>query len=115
MLDVFNDQVDAFIKEDVGRLVNNVSDDFKYFYISSDELVLEVEGKDQFEKSMRAYFGRGRKVFSKIESYFIDKNRITFKEIVSHKNKNGETVSSSAIGTYEIKNGKITRSWYFVD
>ncbi len=115
VLSVFSDQVDAFNKADVDRLVSNVSDDFKYFYISSDELTLEVQGKDKFRKSMESYFSRGRKVVSKIECYLIEKNRISFREVVSHKNQKGETVSSSALGIYEIRNGKITRSWYFVD
>lgn len=115
LLKVFNDQVDAFNKQDVKRLVENVSEDFKYFYITSNELVLEVEGKEKFEKSMTAYFSSGRKVLSTIEDYTIDGNRISFKEVVSHLNKEGERVYSSALGVYEIKEGKIVRSWYFID
>ena len=115
ILKVFDGQIMAFNNQDVEKLVENVSEDFKYFYITSNELVLEVEGKEKFKQSIMSYFSSGRKVLSEIESYDIVGNKISFKERVSHLNKKGERVYSSAIGVYEIKNSKITRSWYFID
>ncbi|MEX0289519.1 MAG: nuclear transport factor 2 family protein [Flavobacteriaceae bacterium] len=114
-LKLLNDQVAAFNEQDIDKLVENVSEDFKYFYLTSDELLLEVSGKEKFRKSMEAYFGSGRKVLSTIDDYTIDGNRISFKETVSHLNNSGERVYSSALGIYEVKNDKITRSWYFID
>ena len=115
MVNLFNDQIEAFNKKDVSRLVENVSEDFKYFYITSNELVLEAAGKEKFRQSMEAYFGSGYEVTSKIISHEVVGNKISFKEEVSYLNKEGKRVYSSALGTFEIKNGKITRSWYFVD
>lgn len=115
LLRVLNDQVVAFNKGDVERLVNNVSEDFKWYSLTSDTLIIEVTGKHNFKKSMENYFRSGRKVTSTIDSYSIDGDRISFREVVSHKNKSGEKVSSSAMGIYEIKEGKITRAWYFID
>ncbi len=112
---VLQDQFEAFNTGDIERLVANVSDDFKWFYITSDTLLLEVKGKDAFRKGMESYFGAGVKVNSEIESYAIEGNRISFKEVVSHKNKNGELVSSSAMGIYQLKDEKIFRAWYFID
>lgn len=115
ILNVLKSQVEAFNSQDVDKLVANVSDDIKYFYITPDQLLQEVEGKENFRKSMQAYFDSGIKVFSKIEDYVIEGNRISFKEVVSYTNKKGKKVSASSLGVYQIVNGKITRTWYFTD
>ncbi len=113
--DVLKDQFDAFNTGDIERLVANISDDFKWFYITSDTLLLEVRGKEAFRKGMESYFSAGVKVNSAIKEYAIEGNRISFKEVVSHKNKKGELVSSSAMGIYELKDEKIFRAWYFIN
>ena len=64
---------------------------------------------------MEGYFKSGRKVFSSIDEYAIDGNRISFKEVVRHKDKSGKTDSSSAMRIYEIRGGRIYRAWYFID
>ena len=115
LLQLLNDQVDAFNQQDIKRLVANVTEDFKYLYLTADELILETEGKENFKKAMITYFKPGNKPFSVIKNYAIDGNRISFKEVVSHKNKDGHTVSSSAMGIYQFKNDKIFRAWYFID
>jgi len=115
LLSLLNDQVDAFNQQDVEKLVKNVTDDMKYFYITADELIIETSGKQAFEAAMINYFQSGRKPRSVIESYVIDGNRISFKEVVSHQNKKGETVSSSAMGVYAYVGDKIYRAWYFID
>lgn len=112
---IFNDQVDAFNQGDIDRLVNNVAEDFKWFYLSSDTLILEIEGRENFKTSMEAYFASGIKVQSQIEEYVIDGKRISFKEVVRYKNKEGKTIASSAMGIYEIHDDKIYRAWYFLD
>ncbi len=113
ILSVLENQIKAFNQSNVEELVNNVSDDFKFYYITSNELLLEVDGKEQFRKSMNEYFKDGFKVTSKITDHSVLGNRISFKEEVSYKNAKGNLVSSFALGIYEIKNNKITRAWYF--
>lgn len=115
ILDVLYDQVDAFNKGDIDRLVKNVSDDFKWFSITSDTMMINVSGKQNFRTSMINYFADGRKVHSSIEQYAIVGNRVSFREVVSHKGKDGQDVSSSAMGIYEIEDGRIRRAWYFID
>jgi len=115
LMRVFNDQVEAFNEGNVDRLTANVTDDFKWFSLTADTLLLEVEGKENFRQSMKYYFPAGRKSVSTIEQYAVDGERISFREVVSHQNKAGETVSSSAMGIYQIQNGKISRAWYFID
>ncbi len=108
------DQFDAFNKGDIERLVNNVTDDFKWFYLSSDSLMLEVEGKENFKASMKNYFADRIPGFSRIEEYAVDAGRVSFKEVISHRNKEGKEVESSALGIYEVRKGKISRAWYFL-
>ncbi|PHS20624.1 MAG: hypothetical protein COA86_01370 [Kangiella sp.] len=116
LIDLFNDQVDAFNKKDIKRLVNNVSEDFIWFSITSNELLIETKDKASFKMAMENYYkNKNRNSFSKIEGYTIDGDRISFKEVVSHRNKKGELVESSAMGVYEMKNNRIFRAWYFVD
>ncbi|MEQ8531512.1 MAG: nuclear transport factor 2 family protein [Imperialibacter sp.] len=115
LLKVFHDQVAAFNEGDVDRLTANVTDDFKWFSLTADTLLLEVAGKENFRLSMKYYFSAGKKSVSTIEQYAVDGERVSFREVVSHKNKAGETVSSSAMGIYQIRNGKISRAWYFID
>ncbi len=114
VLSIFNDQVDAFNKKDIDRLVNNVADDFKWFYITSDTLLLEVAGKENFKKSMENYFKGIPSIFSEIKGYAIDGNKISFREKVSWDGKKGR-VSQSCIGIYDIREGKIFRAWYFIE
>lgn len=115
LLKIFNDQIDAFNQRDIDRLVDNVSDDFKWYYIAPDTLVLEVAGKENFKASMEGYFQAVPTVLSSVEEYTVDGNRISFKEVVQYKKKNGETASASAMGVYEIREDKIYRAWYFMD
>jgi len=116
ILAIFNDQVEAYNQRDVARMVANVSDDFKWYSLTADQLLVETSGKSAFKKSMENYYrARSNKTTSVIESYLIDGNRISFKEVVSHKNPQGKQVTSSAMGIYQIKDGKVFRAWYFID
>ena len=109
------DQVDAFNKRDVARLVDNVSDDFKWFYLTPDSLLIEVSGREEFRASMESYFESTPPVASVISAHAIDGNRMSFQETVSYKSADGTPVSSSAMGIYQVDNDEITRAWYFID
>ncbi|MEO1033497.1 MAG: nuclear transport factor 2 family protein [Bacteroidota bacterium] len=115
ILGILYDQVEAFNNQDIDKLVENVSEDYKYYYVTSNQLIKEVEGKENFRKSMQSYFGSGIKVTSEIKSYVIEGNRISFREEVSYLNKDNKRVYASSLGVYQIIGGKITRSWYFMD
>ena len=116
ILELLKNQFEAFNNRNIEQLVNNVTDDFKWYSLTSDQLLVETADKESFKKAMISYYkSRPNKSTSVIESYTIDGNRVSFKEVVSHTNKKGETVSSSALGIYQMKNGKIFRAWYFID
>ncbi len=115
LLSLLNKQVTAFNQQDVKKLVGNVSEDMKYYYLTADELIIETSGKAAFEQAMINYFRSGHTPYSTIESHVIDGTRISFREVVSHLDKQGKKITSSAMGIYQYKDDKITRAWYFID
>ncbi len=112
---LLDQQIQALNEQDVESMIDNVSDDFKYYFISNDQLVLQTEGKASFKKSMQSYFNAVQSPQSTIDSYTIHGNRISFKEVISYKSNQGESKSASAMGIYQYKDNKIFRAWYFVD
>ena len=61
---------------------------------------------------MTGYFSHYENVKSTIQSTTISGNKISFEENVSWPEED-VIQEQSALGVYEIKNGKITRAWYF--
>ena len=115
LIKLLQDQFDAYNQRDIDRLVNNVTDDFKWYSLTADELFIEISGKANFKKSMQDYYdSRPQNIHSVIESYTLDGNRTSFREVVSRQTKDGKTKSSSAMGIYEFKEDKIYRAWYFI-
>ncbi|UTW60918.1 nuclear transport factor 2 family protein [bacterium SCSIO 12741] len=108
------DQVEAFKAGDVDRMTENVHDEFKWFYVTADTILLEVSGKKEFKKSMTGYFASIELVDSEIVKWVVDGNRISFQEKVSWNTSKG-TRSQTSMGIYQYKDGKIYRVWYFVD
>lgn len=113
--DVLEKQVKAFNNKDISVMTENLTNDFKWYTITDDSLVTEVSGKDNFKTNMIDYFKFYPEVKSEIEDYVIHKNRISFRESVKYKNKNGQTLISKALAIYEVRNNKIFRAWYFID
>ena len=78
LLSLLKDQVHAFNNQDVKKLVANVSNDMKYYYLTADELIIETSGKEAFHKAMTNYFKSGNKPHSVIKNHVIDGSRISF-------------------------------------
>lgn len=111
--DIVSEQVLAFNAGDVDRLVDQVSEDFKWYYIGSDTLLLELSGKEQFKANMSGYFSEVKSVHAEISEYAIDGNRMSFKEVVTYETVSGKKGSTSAMAVYEVQNDLIYRVWYF--
>ncbi|MEQ9300854.1 MAG: nuclear transport factor 2 family protein [Cyclobacteriaceae bacterium] len=111
---LLQEQIAAFNGRNIDALTANVSEDFKWYYIGTDSLFLEVSGKGQFRNNMESYFESIAEVKSEIAEYTIDNNRISFKEVVEYTTASGQTGKASAMGIYEVKDGLIFRAWYFL-
>ncbi len=110
---IVSEQVLAFNEGDIDRLVDQVSEDFKWYYIGSDTLLLELSGKEHFRTNMNGYFSQMKSVHSEITEYVIDGNRMSFKEVVTYETVSGKKGRTSAMAVYEVKNDLIFRVWYF--
>lgn len=106
-------QVEAFNNRDIEKLTSKISDDFKWYSVGGDTLILEVNGKEDFRKSMESYFINIISNDSEIVEFAIHEDRISFRETVKYKNSRGVSGVSSSMGVYQIKNGLIHRAWYF--
>lgn len=113
-LKVLQKQVEAFNSKDINSLVRNVTQDFKWYYIGSDSLILEVDGQEKFRTSMESYFNFISEVETVIDDYTVEGNKISFKETVHYQTSAGKEGSASAMAIYEIKDGLIFRVWYFL-
>ncbi|MCB0278834.1 MAG: nuclear transport factor 2 family protein [Calditrichaeota bacterium] len=116
ILDLVQQQVDAFNKRDIERLTENVSADFTWYSVSNDSSWVELSGKENFRHAMISYFeSRNYQITSSIHSYIISGNRLSFEEWVEHRNAAWQIVRSSALAIYQMNDGKIERAWYFVE
>jgi len=113
VLQTVKKQIKAFNGQNIQSLVDNVTEDFKWYYIGQDTLMLEVSGKIEFKKSMEGYFAQIKTVKSEIAGYTIDGNRMSFKEVVQYETFTGKKGTTSAMAVYEVKSGLIRRVWYF--
>lgn len=106
-------QVQAFNAKDIDEMMAQLHDDFKWYWITTDELVLEVAGKEAFQASMTSYYQSIPQVQSEIVERSVLGNRVSFVETVSYTNNKGNKGESSAMGMYEFKDGLIYRVWYY--
>ena len=89
-LKLLKEQITAFNNKDLETMLTNISDDFKWYGLSSDSLMIEASGKEEFEKSMKQYFKAISEINSKLADYIIIGNKISFIETVTYKNSKGE-------------------------
>lgn len=114
-IEILNAQVEAFNKKDIEALAANVTDDFKFFYVTADELLTETEGKEAFKKSMGNYYKHIVIIHSTIEEYVVQGSFISFREKVAYTTAEGKSGESSSMGVYQIKDGLISRAWYYIE
>ena len=55
-LELVKDQIDAFNERDIDRLIENISEDYIWFYVSDDSLITQVSGKESMRKAMEGYY-----------------------------------------------------------
>jgi len=106
-------QVKAFNEANLEKLGANVTEDFIYAYIDANALIKQSVGRDAFVSDMRGYFENVKEVKSEILNYTISGNTISFNEEVSWTGEKGR-LSQRSMGVYQMKQGKISRAWYFI-
>lgn len=110
--EVVRAHIEAFNRHDVNALVERVSPDFVWYNVDSDETSVEVKGRDALRESLTKYFKSTAAVRSEVDSVTATGPFVSFRERVFWTNAKGEQ-SQQALGVYEIRDGLITRAWYY--
>jgi len=107
---ILQNHIQAFNKKDLNSLVENVTNDFVWFYVTDNSIEKEVSGKDAFKKTMAAYFQDFNETKASISEIIQSGIFITFKETVNWGTNNQV---QSSIAVYQFEGNKISRVWYF--
>ena len=113
VLELFHRQIDAYNAQDVGSMVDNLHDDFKWYYLGDNELTVDTEGKEAFRKAMTAYYQNFTSVKSEMTNVSVLGNKVSFMETVIYETSSGKSGESKALGMYTFKDGKLFRAYYF--
>ena len=106
------DYVAAFNEQDVDGMLEMVTSEVQWIYITGDKLAVEASGKPALRKSLTGYFKAAPKVTSKLEWIKVTTSRVAALERVSWTTKEGNR-SQSSLSVYEFKDGKIHRVYYY--
>jgi hypothetical protein len=104
--------IDAFNRHDIPAMAERVAEDFVWFNVTSDSASVEVKGRDKLRRNLGSYFEHTPTVRSEIEGIISAGNYVSFREKAMWSTFFGEK-SQTAVAVYEVKNGLITRAWYY--
>ncbi len=104
--------MDAFNRHDIPLLAERVAEDFVWFNVTSDSASVEVKGRDKLRRNLGSYFEHTPTVRSEIEGITSAGAYVSFREKATWSTFFGEK-SQTALAVYEVKNGLITRAWYY--
>ena len=103
---------DAFNAHNVDDMLKWVHDDVKWFFIQDDKLEMSTSGKDELRTAMFGYFDGIPSARSEVLDELINGPFIVLKEQASWETSTGRK-SQTAIGIYEVTDGKVKRVWYY--
>ncbi|MEZ4701363.1 MAG: nuclear transport factor 2 family protein [Rhodothermales bacterium] len=106
---VFYRMTSAFNAHDVDGMLAYVDDDIQWFSISGDHMDVEARGKAAFRAAMESYFEAIPSARSEIESAVVSGSYVSVRERAYW----GEDQSQVALGVFEVRDGLITRVWYY--
>ncbi len=102
----------AFNAHDAEAMRGLMADDIVWLSIVGDSLVVEAAGADALVSGMVAYFTDFPDVTSEVETGDRVGAYVHARETATWSDA-GVTSSQSSLSTYEIRQGKVVRVWYF--
>lgn len=102
----------AFNDHDPERMAELVTEDFELYYMADGKAVLGVEGPEALRQEMTGYFGGLPTVRSVAETSMVSGSYVACKETVSWRHEDEER-SQFSLAVYEVRDGKIRRTWYY--
>ena len=104
--------IDAFNQHNIPAMAERVAADFVWFNVTSDRATVEVKGRDMLRKSLSNYFKSTPTVRSEIDGIASAGAYVSFRERATWTSLLGQR-SQSSLAVYEVKEGLITRAWYY--
>ncbi len=104
----------AYNTRDAAAVAAHYADDIAWFGIGADgKQSVEGEGRAAVEKWLTGYFKNLPDVHAEISDVTQTGPHVSFRERVTWTAKDGAKRAQSALGVYEVREGKIKRAWYF--
>ena len=103
----------AYNTRDAAAVAAHYADDIKWFGIAGEKTSIEGEGRAAVEKWLAGYFKSLPNVRAEISDVAQTGPHVSFRERVTWTANDGTRRAQSAIGIYEVRDGKIARAWYF--
>ncbi len=110
-ISVLKNYFNALNQQDYDLIASSISDDVKWYLISSDTANLLGSGKENYIDYVNYVFSVSRNSVREIGDYESHGNRIIVKTIIRVPQHGSHPVSRSEI--YEIKDGLIYRIWTY--
>lgn len=102
----------AFNAHDVAAMQALMADDITWLSLAGDSVMVDATGAEELVAGMDAYFGDFPDVQSEVEIVAVVGAYVHAKETASWS-RDGVRSSQSSLSTYEIRDGRVQRVWYF--
>ena len=103
----------AYNSHDAAAVAAHYADDIKWFSVAGDKQSVEGDGRAAIEKWLAGYFKSLPDVRAEISEVAQTGPHVSFRERVTWTAKDGTRRAQSALGIYEVSDGKVRRAWYF--
>lgn len=110
---VVREAIAAFNAHDAAAFAALCADDVKWFGIAGDAQSVDGEGRESVRSWLADYFESLSDIRSEISGLAQGGSHVAFREHVTWTAADGTPRGQSALGVYEIRDGKIRRAWYF--
>ena len=104
---------EAFNRQDIDALVGTVSEDFIWYNIENDKMLIEASGRESLPMGLQDYLKALPTARSVAETMTASGPYVSVRERASWTTRTGEKKSQVAITVYEVRNGLIKRVWYY--
>lgn len=104
--------VKSFNAQNSKAMATFVTENVQWLSVDGENILLEVQGKDNLIQSMNDYFKSCPTCRSEVSNIIVTKNRISAIEMASWQGANG-VKSQRALSVYEFIGDKINRVYYF--
>lgn len=104
--------IEAFNRRDLEAMAENVDEDFELYYVEGGRAERDLQGPDELQASMSRYFSDFPDARASLDEAVVNGAFVAVEERVTWTS-GGERREQSSLAVYEIRDGRIRRTWYF--